>query len=121
MRLNIIVGITGGIAAYKAPLLVRLLYKEGYEVRCVATKHALEFVTRLTLESVSGNRLYSDLFAPSNDFSTEHIALKEWGDVMVVAPATANIIGKMASGIGDDALSTLLLSFTGKPILLALP
>ena len=119
MRLNIIVGITGGIAAYKAPLLVRLLYKEGYEVRCVATKHALEFVTRLTLESVSGNRLYSDLFAPSNDFSTEHIALKEWGDVMVVAPATANIIGKMASGIGDDALSTLLLSFTGKPILLA--
>ena len=117
--MKVIVGITGGIAAYKSPLLVRLLRKEGHEVKCVATEHALQFVTPLTLETVSGNKLYADLFATDNDHTTEHISLKDWGDVMVVAPATANIIGKMASGIGDDALSTLLLSFARKPILLA--
>ena len=117
--MKVIVGITGGIAAYKAPLLVRLLRKAGHEVKCVATEHALQFVTPLTLETVSGNKLYANLFASDNDHSTEHISLKDWGDLMVVAPATANIIGKMASGIGDDALSTLLLSFSRKPIVLA--
>ena len=117
--MKVIVGITGGIAAYKAPLLVRLLRKEGHEVKCVATDHALQFVTRLTLETVSDNKLYSDLFDRVNDHSTEHISLKDWGDMIVVAPATANIIGKMASGIGDDALSTLLLSMSRKPIMLA--
>ena len=117
--MRVIVGITGGIAAYKAPQLVRLLKKQGHEVQCVATRHALEFVTPLTLETVSGNRLYSELFAPVNDHSTEHIALKDWGDIMVVAPATANCIGKLASGIADDALSTLLLAFSHKPLYLA--
>ena len=117
--MHIIVGITGGIAAYKVPQLVRLLRKQGHEVRCVATRHALEFVTPLTLETVSGGRLYSDLFAPIGDRTTEHIALKDWGDVMVVAPATANCIGKLASGIADDALSTLLLAFSHKPLYLA--
>ena len=116
--MNILVGITGGIAAYKSPLLVRLLRKAGHEVKCVATPHALQFVTPLTLETVSGNKLYADLFASANDHTTEHISLKDWGDLMVVAPATANIIGKMASGIADDALSTLLLSFSRKPILM---
>ena len=117
--MKVIVGITGGIAAYKSPMLVRLLRKAGHEVKCVATEHALQFVTPLTLETVSGNKLYADLFASDNDHTTEHISLKDWGDVMVVAPATANIIGKMASGIGDDALSTLLLSFARKPIYIA--
>ena len=117
--MRIIVGITGGIAAYKIPQLVRLLRREGHEVRCVATQHALQFVTPLTLETVSGNRLYADLFDSGNEHTTEHISLKDWGDMLVVAPATANIIGKMASGIGDDALSTLLLSFSRKPIFLA--
>ena len=117
--MKVIVGITGGIAAYKAPLLVRLLRKEGHEVKCVATDHALQFVTRLTLETVSDNKLYSDLFDRVNDHSTEHISLKDWGDMIIVAPSTANIIGKMASGIGDDALSTLLLSMSRKPIMLA--
>ncbi len=114
--MNIIVGITGGIAAYKAPELVRLLKKAGHEVRCAATEHALEFVTRVTLETVSGAPLYSDLFASGR---TEHISLKDWGEMLVVAPATANIIGKVASGIADDALSTLLLAFSGKPVVMA--
>jgi len=114
--MRVIIGITGGIAAYKAAELVRLFRKAGHEVQCVATEHALQFVTPLTLETLSGRRLYSDLFAPVNEHSTEHVSLKDWGDIMVVAPATANIIGKMASGIGDDALSTLLLAFSGKPL-----
>ncbi len=114
--MRIVVGITGGIAAYKAPELVRLLKKAGHEVRCSATEHALEFVTRVTLETVSGAPLYSDLFAAGR---TEHISLKDWGDMLVVAPATANIIGKVASGIADDTLSTLLLAFSNKPVVMA--
>ena len=114
--MKIVVGITGGIAAYKAPELVRLLKKAGHEVRCAATEHALQFVTRVTLETVSGAPLYSDLFASGR---TEHISLKDWGEMLVVAPATANIIGKVANGIADDALSTLLLAFSGKPVIMA--
>ena len=114
--MKIVVGITGGIAAYKAPELVRLLKKAGHEVRCAATEHALEFVTRVALETVSGAPLYSDLFASGR---TEHISLKDWGEMLVVAPATANIIGKVAGGIADDALSTLLLAFSGKPVIMA--
>ena len=108
---HIVVGITGGIAAYKTPMLVRLLVKAGASVHCAVTKNALQFVTELTLETVSQNKVYSDLFATANDHTTEHISLKDWADLIIVAPATANIIGKMASGIADDALSTLLLSF----------
>jgi len=114
--MNIIVGITGGIAAYKAPELVRLLKKAGHDVRCAATGHALQFVTRPTLETVSANALYCDLFASGR---TEHISLKDWADMIVVAPATANCIGKLASGIADDALSTLLLAIEPQRVLLA--
>ena len=114
--MKIIVGITGGIAAYKAPELVRLLKKAGHEVRCAATEHALQFVTRVTLETVSQHPLYCDLFASGG---TEHISLKDWGDLLMVAPATANIIGKVANGIADDALSTLLLAFSHKPVVMA--
>ncbi|MBQ9586500.1 MAG: bifunctional phosphopantothenoylcysteine decarboxylase/phosphopantothenate--cysteine ligase CoaBC [Bacteroidales bacterium] len=108
---HIIIGVTGGIAAYKTPMLVRLLVKAGAEVRCAVTEHALQFVTTLTLETVSNNTVYCDLFSRANKHSTEHISLKDWGDMLVVAPASANVIGKMACGIADDALSTLLLSF----------
>lgn len=116
--MRIIVGITGGIAAYKSPELVRLLKKAGHEVRCAATEHALEFVTRATLETVSGAPLYHDLFT-GNGSSTEHISLKDWGELLVVAPATANIIGKVASGIADDALSTLLLAMPPERVLMS--
>ena len=102
--MKIVVGITGGIAAYKVPELVRLLKKAGHEVRCAATEHALEFVTRVTLETVSGAPLYSDLFASGR---TEHISLKDWGEMLVVAPATANIIGKVASIWWDPRTASL--------------
>ena len=114
--MNIVVGITGGIAAYKAPELVRLLVKAGHSVRCAATEHALQFVTRVTLETVSGQPLYSDLFASG---STEHISVRDWAELVVVAPATANCIGKLASGIADDALSTLLVAMPPEKVILA--
>ncbi|MBQ6977157.1 MAG: bifunctional phosphopantothenoylcysteine decarboxylase/phosphopantothenate--cysteine ligase CoaBC [Paludibacteraceae bacterium] len=117
---HILVGISGGIAAYKIPELIRLLVKAGAEVRVATTKNALEFVTELTLQTVSGSRVYSDVFAAINEHSTEHISLPDWCDAMIVAPATANILGKMAAGIADDALTTTICSCTArKPIVVA--
>jgi len=111
---KIILGITGGIAAYKAAFLIRLFKKAGAEVKVVGTANAFEFITRVTLESLSENRVYDQVFGEQNDYTTEHVALTDWGDVFVVAPATANIIGKYANGIADDALSTSLLAFDRK-------
>ena len=116
---HILVGISGGIAAYKIPELIRSLIKEGAEVRVVVTQNALEFVTELTLQTLSGSRVYSNVFAAINEHSTEHISLPDWADLMVVAPATANVIGKMAAGIADDALTTTLCSCAArKPIII---
>ena len=116
--LHIVIGITGGIAAYKSLSLIRLFKKAGAEVKVVATRHALEFVTPLTLQTLSQNSVYSDMFAPAEKIEVEHISLAEWADAVVVAPATANIIGKYAYGIADDVLSTMLLACT-KPLFMA--
>jgi len=117
---HIIVGISGGIAAYKIPELIRSLVKAGSEVRVTTTKNALEFVTELTLQTLSGSRVYSDVFAAINEHSTEHISLPEWADVMLVAPATANVLAKAAAGIADDALTTTICSCVArKPIVFA--
>ena len=115
---HIVVGISGGIAAYKTPLLIRLLRQAGAEVKVTVTRNALQFVTDLTLQTLSGNKVYSDVFAPVNDHSTEHISLPDWADLMIVAPTTANLIGKMANGIADDALTTTFLAML-KPVLIA--
>jgi len=111
---RIIIGISGGIAAYKSLILIRLFKKAGAQVRVVTTENALWFVTRVTLESLSQNKVYDKVFGPENDYTTEHISLTDWGDCFVVAPATANIIGKLANGIADDALSTSLIAFNKK-------
>ena len=117
---HILVGISGGIAAYKIPELIRSLVKAGAEVRVATTKNALQFVTELTLQTVSGSRVYSDVFAAINEHSTEHISLPEWCDAMIVAPATANVLAKIATGIADDALTTTICSCTArKPIVVA--
>jgi phosphopantothenoylcysteine decarboxylase/phosphopantothenate--cysteine ligase len=108
---KILLGISGGIAAYKTLFLIRLLIKNGAEVKVIVTKNALQFVTKVSLETISKNKIYQDTFSEINDYSTEHIALTDWADIMIVAPATANIIGKFASGIADDPLSTLFLAF----------
>ncbi len=115
---KILLGLSGGIAAYKSLLLIRLLVKAGANVKVIATKCALEFVTKVTIETLSKNKLYDSLFADSNDYSTEHVALTDWADFFILAPATGNIIGKMANGIADDALSTSLMAFN-KTILIA--
>lgn len=111
---NIIIGISGGIAAYKSLYLIRLFRKAGANVRVVATENAMWFVTRVSLESLSQHKVYDKVFGPENDYTTEHISLTDWADVFVVAPATANIIGKYANGIADDALSTSLIAFDKK-------
>ena len=115
---NIVIGITGGIAAYKSPFLIRWFKKAGWNVKVVASRNALEFVTPLTLETLSQNPLYYDTFEAKEEINVQHISLAEWADCMVVAPATANIIGKLACGIADDALSTLLLAIQ-KPLFIA--
>ena len=114
---HIVVGITGGIAAYKIPMLIRLLKKEGAQVKVCATKNALEFVTPTVLETLSDNAVYTDIFAPHKEHQTEHISLPEWADMMIVAPCTANMLGKFANGIADDALSTTFLAML-KPVLI---
>ncbi|TVQ90372.1 MAG: bifunctional phosphopantothenoylcysteine decarboxylase/phosphopantothenate--cysteine ligase CoaBC [Bacteroidetes bacterium] len=111
---KILLGISGGIAAYKSMFLIRLFKKAGAEVRVVATESAMWFVTRVTIESLSQNKVYDKVFGEENDYTTEHISLTDWGDIFVVAPATANIIGKYANGIADDALSTSLIAFDKK-------
>ena len=113
---RIVLGVSGGIAAYKACDLVSRLKKRGAQVRVVLSKHACEFVPPLTFETLSGNPAYTDAF--DRKFEIEHIALAKWADAMVVAPATANIMAKMACGIADDLLSTTLLAMT-VPVLVA--
>ena len=115
---HIVIGISGGIAAYKTLTLIRLFKKNGYEVRVTATRNALQFVTPLTIETLSQNKLYTDMFDSNRTLEVEHISMAEWADALVVAPATANIIAKFANGIADDALSTLFLAVK-KPIFVA--
>ncbi len=117
-RKHVVIGITGGIAAYKSLFLIRLFKKQGYDVQVVATANALQFVTPLSIETLSQTRLYVDTFERASDFDVRHVSIAEWADCVVVAPATANLLGKYANGIADDALSTLLLA-TKSPVFLA--
>lgn len=107
---KIVLGVTGGIAVYKAVDLVSRLRKQGAEVRVVMTDHAQQFVTPLTFKEISGNAVATSMWNSNQEFNVEHIALANWADVFVVAPATANILAKMAHGLADDLLSTTLLA-----------
>lgn len=104
---RIVLGVTGGIAAYKACELASRLKKRGAELRVVMTKNAACFVQPLTLETLSGNQAYTDAF--ERKYEIGHISLAKWADLFIVAPATANLMAKMACGIADDLLSTTLL------------
>lgn len=107
---KIVLGVTGGIAVYKAVDLVSRLRKQGAEVRVIMTDHAQQFVTPLTFKEISGNKVATSMWESNQEFNVEHIALANWADVFLVAPATANILAKMACGIADDLLSTTLLA-----------
>ena len=109
---NIILGVSGGIAAYKSVELLRLLVKQGANVRVVMTKNAQWFVGPLTFEALSGQPVCTDLFEKNDDASIRHIQWAEAADAVVIAPATANIIAKLSGGIADDALSTFMLAVT---------
>ena len=113
---RIVLGVTGGIAAYKACDLVSRLKKAGAQVRVVLTEHACRFVPPLTFETLSGEAACTDTFAPRREL--EHIALAKWADAFVIAPATANCLAKLANGIADDLLSTTALAMTA-PMLIA--
>ena len=113
---RIVLGVTGGIAAYKACDLVRRLVKQGAKVRVVLTENAARFVPPLSFEALSGNPAYTDTFAPRAQM--EHIALARWADAFAIAPATANCLAKLACGIADDLLSTTALAMTA-PLLIA--
>ncbi|MEA2014517.1 MAG: bifunctional phosphopantothenoylcysteine decarboxylase/phosphopantothenate--cysteine ligase CoaBC [Thermodesulfobacteriota bacterium] len=114
---NIVLGITGGIAAYKAAELTRELVKRGASVRVIMTKNATRFVTPLTLQTLSGNPVYTDMFFLTRGCEIPHISLAQSADIIVVVPSTANIIGKIASGVADDLLSTTIIA-TKAPVLI---
>jgi len=114
---KIVLGITGGIAAYKAAELTRALIKEGAQVRVIMTKNATEFISPLTLQTLSNNIVYTEIYSPPEQYDMAHIALAEFADAFVIAPATGNIIGKIASGIADDLLSTTIMAAV-KPTLI---
>ena len=107
---TIILGVSGGIAAYKIPNLASMLVKQGAEVRVLMTENAANFITPITFESLTGNKCIIDTFDRNFEFSVEHVALAKKADVLLIAPATANVIAKLAHGICDDMLTTTALA-----------
>jgi phosphopantothenoylcysteine decarboxylase/phosphopantothenate--cysteine ligase len=107
---KILIGVTGSIAAYKAAVLIRLLVKEGSEVKVIMTPLAKEFITPLTLSTLSKNPVYTEFFNSSNGDWNSHVDLGIWADAFVIAPASANTMAKMACGIADNLLLTTYLS-----------
>ena len=107
---TVLLGVAGGIAAYKIPNLASMLVKNGAEVHVLMTEHGANFITAITFESLTGNKCIMDTFDRNFQFQVEHVALAKKADVLLIAPATANIIGKLAHGICDDMLTTTALA-----------
>lgn len=116
---KVVLGVSGGIAAYKAADLASKLTGAGAVVRAIMTESACKLIAPATFEAVTGEPVYTSLWAGPEDFKIGHIQTADWADVVVVAPATANIIAKVATGICDDLLSTTLCACWDKPVLLA--
>lgn len=117
MPKNIVVAVCGGIAVYKTVDLVSRLKKKGHNVYVMMTKSACEFVTPLTFQTMSQNEVVTDMFAPVSNWEVEHISLATKADVMLICPATANVIGKMASGIADDFVTTTIMATKAKKVI----
>lgn len=107
---TVILGVTGGIAAYKSAWLTSLLVKAGADVQVIMTEHAREFIAPLTFEALTNQRCHTDTFDRNHEYSTEHVSLASRADAVIIAPATANVIAKLASGIADDMLTTTVLA-----------
>ena len=119
MNKNILLGVSGGIAAYKSATIISKLKKRGYNVRVIMTKNATEIITPLTLETLARDRVVVDMWAEKSNYDVEHISLADWADLVLVAPATLNIVGKIANGIADDMLTTVI-SASKAPVYFAL-
>ena len=115
---TILLGVSGSIASYKSADLVSNLVKKGYEVFVIMTKEAKEFITPLSLSTLSGNKVYCDMFEAPEEWDTKHVSLAKKADLIIVAPATANVIGKLAGGICDDLLMCTVVASTA-PVLIA--
>lgn len=115
---RVLLAVTGGIAAYKVPELVRDLQRDGHEVRCAMTRSAARFVAPLSLQVLTGATVRQDLFDPSEESEIDHIRLADWADLIIVAPGTAHILARMSHGLADDLVSSVLLA-TRAPILVA--
>lgn len=107
---NILLGVTGGIAAYKIANLASMLKKQGANVKVIMTENACQFITPMTFETLTAQKVYTDTFDRNFEFKVDHIELGKWSDVFLIAPATANVIGKLANGIADDMLTTTALA-----------
>jgi len=107
---KILIGVSGGIAAYKIATVIRLLVKEGSEVKVIMTSHAKDFITPLTLATLSRNPVLTEFYSPESGTWNSHVDLGLWADLFLIAPATANTISKMACGISDNLLLTTYLS-----------
>jgi len=118
---KILVGITGGIAAYKTCSLVNMFLKDGAEVKVIMTPGATNFVTPLTFQSLTNHPVYLDMWQTYNKDEVEHISLAKWADIMVISPATANIIGKIAHGIADNLLTTVVMALPKETPVLIVP
>lgn len=112
---HIVLGVSGGIAAYKAPELVRRLRERGAEVRVVMTAAAKAFITPLSLQAVSGYTVADDLLDPAAEAAMGHIELAKWADLLLLAPATADLLARLAAGLSNDLLSTLCLATAAPP------
>lgn len=119
MKKKILIGVTGGIAAYKTANIVSMLVKKGFDVKIIMTENATKIITPLTLETLSRNRVVVDMWDVNRGHEVEHISLAEWADLVLVAPASYNVVGKVASGIADDMLTTVIAA-TKAPVFFAL-
>ncbi len=115
---TVVLGVTGGIAVYKAAEITSRLVKLGADVKVIMTEHAQKFVGPVTFQGISNNPVITDMFAPPSRWDVEHIALAKAADLFIIAPATANVIGKMNAGIADDMLTTTVMA-TKAPVLIA--
>jgi phosphopantothenoylcysteine decarboxylase/phosphopantothenoylcysteine decarboxylase/phosphopantothenate--cysteine ligase len=115
---TVLLGVTGSIAAYKAADIASALTKAGHEVCAIMTRAAAEFITPLTLQTLTKGKVYIDMFEPVAYEDVRHISLARRADLCLVAPATANIIGKLASGIADDMLTTVIMALRDVPVLI---
>lgn len=116
---NLVLGVTGSIAAYKAADITNILTKEGFNVDVILTKGGAAFITPLTLQALSKNRVLTDVFQEDWPSEIKHISLAKKADLLLVAPASADVIGKLANGIADDMLTTTALAMCGIPKLIA--